>query len=167
MLYINTSTWVKCNFTLWQVCCKYYNCWLQSRNFDTQIVMQKRMTYDQLILHKVTIGCNCITGFYLSNKDTAILMMLACTFKRLTSLLLILYYIMFDSFSFLMFVIGTVFIGNQMAVYRNCQSRTLTVEWVLREWCQLCRAKCLTTILICLLHSLYQFNRYSVPWYTA
>lgn len=49
--------------------------------------------------------------------------------------------------------------GSQMAAYRNCQCRTLTVEWVLREWCQSCRAKCLTTILICLLHSLFQYRR--------
>jgi len=50
-------------------------------------------------------------------------------------------------------------VGSWMVACRSCQSRTLTVEWVSREWCQSCKAKCPTTILICLLHSSCQYRR--------
>jgi len=48
-----------------------------------------------------------------------------------------------------------------MAACRSSRSRTLTVEWVLREWCRWCRAKCPTMTLICLLHSSFQYKRCS------
>jgi len=84
--------------------------------------------------------------------------------RDFTVTLLILSYIM--SCSFCSFSLVAVHAGSQMAACRSCQSRTLTVEWVLREWYQSCRAKCPTTIQICLLHSSCQFIRYcwSIRW---
>jgi len=84
------------------------------------------------------------------------------TLRAVIVTLLILSYIMSCSFSLV-----AVHVGSQMAACRSFRSRTLTVEWVLREWCQSCRAKCPTTIRICLLHSSCQFIRYSwsIRWF--
>jgi len=76
--------------------------------------------------------------------------------------LLVLRCIMYCSFCSLLLV--AVHAGSKTAVYKSYQSRTLTVEWVSRESCQWCRAKCQTMILICLHRYLCQYRRYCWPF---